>query len=648
MSKRRKDFAQQLHFSTRRCRCGSWRLLSQPCADCGEKPRDVEVDQEVQRRKRIVRQVQVANLDLQPATDQTVDDLINRAGTIIDQFLLPLAKVSKPPGSDAIGQLLDAAQAIEQLVLDTSVPQPRPYLRIGRILFEVCSLVRDSLFRFLDASGAPTLLDAQAIGRDAQRQLDAAAQRIQMLAAARDELDQLTSSADNGFFELIARRVIAGTEEGFLGADRLGHDVVRHIIGDTEEPGDGVGLGVLWASTYAQILFDYDRFCALAAKLFQLLQAPGAFDALATDEEWRAWHRDAHTKLADAGENLQNMLAVAQHDRAAVRAVLLYVQDIYEGACRHFASTILAHLGTGTYADHMQNREKRPLVQYLRDNTASHDLAVGLLGPLRNASGHNDYEIRDRLIVLTRAKSETVLNDIDFADSALQFTESATALSLAFEIALLQRGIPTAVEHDQSLLTPDVVVRLFVASAGLSDVEVKLSSDVATITGWGTLASPMPTVGALLLGLPEWATTLMLTWHEAERTRCLQVPLALARAHARCESGSLENDLTFTELVHMTKLDDERFLTRSGFRHSVAIKAGAVVKGTPQEFGIRFRLLRDLCMRVGDNQFAETLRLVMRAQRLIAMQEPADAATSRAVDELLAWEQQRVPNPFVE
>lgn len=648
MSKRRKDFAQQLRFSTRRCRCGDWRLLGQPCAQCGEKPREVEVDQEVQRREKTVRQVRGANFDLQPATDQTVEDLINRAGTIIDQFFRPLAKVSKPSGADAIGELLDAARAIEQLVLDTSVPQPRPYLRVGRILYEVCSLVRDSMYQFLDASGAPTLLDAQRIGREAQRQLDLAAERLPLLAAARNELDQLTSATDDGFFELVARRVIAGTTEGFLGADRLGHDVLQHIIGDSEEPAEGVGLGVLWASIYAQILFDYDRFCSLAAALYGLLQVPGAFDALATDDEWRTWHKDAHTKLADAGENLQNMLAVAQHDRAAVRAVLLYVQDIYEGACRHFAATILAHLGTGTYADHMQNREKRPLLQYLRDNAASHDLAAGLLGPLRNASGHNDYEIRDGQIVLGRGKSEIVLSDVEFADAALLFTESAAALSLAFEVALLQRGIPTAVEHDRSLLSPEAMLQLLVASAGLSDVDVHLSTDTAAITGWGTLVSPMATVGALLLALPESTSTLMLTWHETERRRCLKVPLALARAHARCESGSLEKELAFIELVHMTRLDDERFLTRDGFRHTIALKAGAVVNGTPQEFGIRFRLLRNLCLRVGDDRFAETLRLVMRAQRLIAMKEPADGATTQAVDELLAWEQQRVPNAFIE
>jgi len=59
---------------------------------------------------------------------------------------------------------------------------------------------------------------------------------------------------------------------------------------------------------------------------------------------------------------------VAQHDRAAVRSVLLFVQDVYEGACKHFAATILAQLGTRTYAESMAERRTAPLVHHVRDN----------------------------------------------------------------------------------------------------------------------------------------------------------------------------------------------------------------------------------------------------------------------------------------
>ncbi|MEO7259860.1 MAG: hypothetical protein ABI047_01095 [Jatrophihabitantaceae bacterium] len=611
-------------------------------------PREVEVDTEVQRRRRVVHQVRSATPQPEPVIGLKFTELLDRAGTIIDQFLRPLAKLSKPEGRDAIDDLLAAAVAVDQLVLDTSVPQPRPHLRVGRLLHDICVMAHGCLHGFLDAFGAETLLKAEDLGARAQEKLDSAIAQIGELTQAQDELLQLMSASDSGFYELMAQRVVAGTAEGILGADRLGRDVVQRIITAGEAPCEGVGLGVLWAATYAQVLFDYDRFCSIAATLYRLLKSPGAFDALVADDEWRTWHKDAHTKLADAGETLQNMLAVAQHDRAAVRAVLLFAQDIYEGACRHFAATILAHLGTGTYSEHMQNRQKRPLVQYLRDNAAGYDLAVGLLGPLRNASGHNDYEVRDGLIVLGRGQSETVLTDAQFADMALMFTESATALSLTFEVALLQRGIPTAVEDDQSLLSPETMLRLLVASAGLSDIVVDLSADTTVITGAGTLRSPMPTIGALLLALPDTTTTLILGWQESDRTRILNVPLDVARAHAALPSGTLEQELAFLELCSLTKLDDAPLLTQAGFRHSVALKAGAVVQGTPQEFGTRFRMLRALCTRVGDDDFAETLRLVMRAQRLIAIKELADARTKQAVDDLLAWEQQRVPSPFAE
>ncbi len=118
-------------------------------------------------------------------------------------------------------------------------------------------------------------------------------------------------------------------------------------------------------------------------------------------------------------------------------------------------------------------------------------LAEGLLGPLRNASGHNDYDVRDGSVVLEPGPTETVMTDVQFTDAALLFTESAMALSLAFEIALVQRGASTQPENGQSLLSPDRVVRLLMASSGLSDVSVEMTSEAAVIAGNGTVRSPM-------------------------------------------------------------------------------------------------------------------------------------------------------------
>ncbi len=90
--------------------------------------------------------------------DAQFDELLDRTSTIIDQFLRPLAILSRPEGCDAIDDFLAAAQALEQLVLDAAVPRLRPYRRIGLVLSDVCDLVRDSLVGFLDALGADTLL----------------------------------------------------------------------------------------------------------------------------------------------------------------------------------------------------------------------------------------------------------------------------------------------------------------------------------------------------------------------------------------------------------------------------------------------------------------------------------------------------------
>lgn len=648
MSRRRREFGQQLRFSTIGCRCGGQRLLGQTCTDCGMRPRDIEVDVEVERRKRIVQEVWRAGGVLEADGDAPVDEILDRTSTIIDQFLRSLAAVSRPEGRDAVKDLLPAVQALEQLVLDAAVPRLRPYRRIGLVLADVCHLIRNSLMGFLDALGADTLLLAQERGKAAQRHLDAATARLPALHRARRDLEQLMSSEDDGFLALLSWRIAEGNAEGILEADRLGHEVVQRIIGPAEEPTEGSGLGVLWVSTIAQVLLDYDRFCALAEKLYRLLAAPGPFDALVNDAEWRGRHQRALTAIVDSSDTLQNMLAVAQHDRAAVRSVLLFVQDLYEGACKHFAATILAQLGKKTYAEYLAAQRTTPLVHHVRDNAKTCSLAEGLLGPLRNASGHNDYAVGDGSVVLEPGPGETVMTDAQFADAALLFTESAMALSLAFEIALVQRGASTQPENGQSLLSPERVVRLLMTSSGLSDVFVEVTSDAVVISGRGTVALPMMLTAAALPALPETVTTLSLGWQEGSRTRVLTVPLDLARAHSRLPGGTLEQELALIELCSTTMLDDDHYLTRVGFRHFVARKAGSAVSSTPQEFGTMFRTLRQLSTRVGDHHCAEVLRLATRVQRLAAQDEVAEPAALQAVEELLQWEQQPIARPFAD
>ncbi len=66
------------------------------------RPRDIEVDAEVQRRTRIVQQVRMVERTLVADGDAQLDELLDRTSTIIDQFLRSLAVVSRPEGHDAI------------------------------------------------------------------------------------------------------------------------------------------------------------------------------------------------------------------------------------------------------------------------------------------------------------------------------------------------------------------------------------------------------------------------------------------------------------------------------------------------------------------------------------------------------------------
>ncbi len=560
--------------------------------------------------------------------------------------MLPLAEISRPDGREAVNRLAEAACRVEQLVLDAASPAPRPFRQTSQLLSEMCKAVRGALYGFLDVLGADDLLQAQELQRAAQAQLDSATQQIPALARAQDNLLLLMSSSESQLLDLLTHRLLESPERGLIGADQLGQAAAKAIIGEFEQPVDGIGLGALWSTVVAETLFDYDRFCSIARTLYSLISGQNTFDSLAIDPAWLDRHRRALIAFIDSGELLQNMISTAPHDRAVVRSLLLYVQDIFEGACKHFAATILAVIGTKPYDQAMTGRSA-PLVHHVNDNPTTRMLAEGLLGRLRNSSGHYDFEVRGDLVVLDPGPNELPMSGPTFTNELLYFTESAMALCLAFEIALAQRGTPTPPLQEHSLLSPTHVVRLMLASSGLSDVSIAVVEDLIFVEGTGQLSSPIATVGGLLTALPDNLATLIIEWDEGGQNRVLNVPLALARLYS-LQSDEFDRELAFMELCCLTTLDGSPFMTQAGFRHSVALKAGSVVKSAPLEMASMFRRLRDLAARTGDDHCAEVLRLVMRVQRLLAQGEVAEPAATRALDELSEWERTPVTQVFAE
>jgi hypothetical protein len=649
VSRRRRELGMQLKFSTRQCRCGEQRLVGRSCVTCGMRPRSGEVDTEVLRRKRILAQVKGEDLALCAREDIELTELTDRLGNIIDSFLRPLAAMSRPDGGGAVGELIQARCRVEQLVLDASVPMRRPYREVGKVLASIVNLIRDSLFGFLEVLGADDPVAAESGRKSAQAQLDVATGRLGDLSRAIDDLLLVVSSDHGSLLELLSRRLVDAPQTGILGADQAGHATVQRVIGASEQPAAGVGLGVLWGAAVAQVVYDYDRFSGVASVLYQLMAGPGAFAVLAADSAWRQRHEKALVALLDSSDMVERMLSVAPHDRATVRSLLLFVQDVFEGACKHFAATILAQTGSRTYADLMDGRRSAALVHQVNDDPSTQPLAEGLLGRLRNSSGHYDFEVRNELIILDPGPREVVRTAEEFTDDLLYFVESAAALCLAFEIALAQRGTPTVITGGHPLLTPEYVLRLMATAAGLWDVRVTMMADTIAVVGTGALEAPFSTAGALLTAIPERVAVLSLVWDVDGRLRELVVPVPLARSYLQVdETDTFAKELAFMELGCMTTLDGQPFYTPAAFRHSVALKAGAVVKATPTERGRRFRILRELAIRVGDLHCAEVLRLITRVQRLMVQGEVAEPDALQALDELSAWESTPVSEVFVE
>jgi hypothetical protein len=157
----------------------------------------------------------------------------------------------------------------------------------------------------------------------------------------------------------------------------------------------------------------------------------------------------------------------------------------------------------------------------------------------------------------------------------------------------------------------------------------------------------MPTVGALLAIVPETVDTVSLTWRTDEQDRHMVIPANLARIYSS-QDDDLSKQLAFLVLCSRTTLDGLPYLTREGLRQNIARRVGEVSDDEYSAKLRRLRLLATVALDAGDTECERVLRLVMRAVRLDALNEPADAYTNAAVVTMAGWLDLLTRNLFVE
>lgn len=602
------------------------------------------MDVELQRRQRVAAAYRTRSSDLEPLPASLVD-LIDRAGGVTSPFLRALSNLSESPIDDA-SELLRAGQLLDQLVADSSLPQLRPWRRPGRLVHDAIKTLRASLDRFVDAFSTDSLLSAQAIQLDAQRRLDAAAALTSDLGVAIHDVDQILNAPAATVLTALASRVqdVLQDEQprSILQIDQACVERVRGIVGPDEPLEGGIGLAVLWSTVFAEVLFDYDEYLVAASGTYEVLRSDG-FEVLTSDAGWLANQARVVQVFVDAGTAINALLAAARHDAAAVRAMLIFAQDLAEGPAKHVLATLLTITKRKSYETYMSCK-LGVLLDAASKSAELNAVVAGMNAVLRNASAHLDFDIRDDYVVLGHGDAEVVLTPDEFADALLEFAQVVHALSIAVQLRLLQRGI----EASHALpagLDPSELVAVLLTSAGLRDVRVAIKDTTLIVVGTGELVSPMTSVASLSFALPPEVALVRVDW-VSDGAHTLVVPMDRFRNYATAPDGPVKTE-RFMVLCANSRFDGQSVLRRGALRTLVGVEAGKAISLPLPEGIARLRALRQLAQSCTDPGAASVLRLVIRALRLQATGGHAEPEVRGALDAVVSWAGVPVDQPFL-
>jgi hypothetical protein len=508
------DYALPLGFALRTCdQCGGERQVAFSCRACGAQPAEDEADDEFDRRQRIADRVRSRASDLEPSVAQSIHSLLARAGGIVRPYMSALADLSS--GGEDSTALLNAAIAVDQLGADLSLPQPRPWSAPGRALAAAVANLAEALDLFLDAFGARDVADARDLGRRAQEKLDAAGLHAHQLGDRIHELGRLIESDAAEFVDL-ATYMIFGEDRSevlrsgdVLEADRLGESRAQRIVGADESIAPGVGFALLWNAATAEVIFDEERYYWIAQSAYRVFRDCTVLPSLTTDPLWQTNEAQAQADVASSARALEALLTAARHDRDHVRAVLLYVQDLFEGPGKHLVATLAACTSSRDYRRQV-NDDAGGLVTRVSQGRHG-DLLAGLASGMRHASAHLDFALDGDVIVLKPGEHETRLDATWFWDGALASAEAVSAIAVGLMAAIAQRQLTQPFNLDA--VTSEMRVRIIMASSGFQEISLSTDGSSAAIEASGELAKPMALVGPLLAVLPEVTDTLAIRVH---------------------------------------------------------------------------------------------------------------------------------------
>lgn len=507
-------------------RCKATRIRGVPCPDCGRRPAEWEIDQDLQHRRR---ELTAARNDLSagdetetPDTSSLVDE------TVLDEILelvprlVPALRRAAEPRGDAtdVRQLVQDLVAIRRLL--TRSKERRPYVEIARAAATVVRELEQAILHYLDAMTAAVPLQAQTHADQAQQHLDRSA------AAMNETRDGLEAARSIDMSSVAAMAMsLLELQLKQSGKDAIGMvaaaDVRLVELLGVSKPEAGLQLALCEGVTALE--FDRARLTQTVVAAYAAFKAAGPELARLAAAEPQLVEDFVDVQVAAFNSSWNAMHAVqnAQTVRQAIEALLDVNTGLLEAPGAFFARTLLlitgqkqssyAKLKTGYATEHLRS------LQAARPELAM--LLVGIDDHLRTAKSHYQVTYTDEAII-TVARGETRTTTlVDLHDLVLTGVESVTACVVALTQAFAELNIrfdPVELTHALGVEPVDLA-EMSVRILAQTDASVYVTSNELIVELTNTpqnihLTSVVAALGPILNEAPRFR----IVDHETNRT----------------------------------------------------------------------------------------------------------------------------------
>ncbi|MDJ0349635.1 hypothetical protein [Cryobacterium sp. PH29-G1] len=480
-----------MEFSLMKCvRCGfGQRVAGRPCSECGHLGRLDEVNSLVVRRRQGIRAVLAHIASSEAAESEVLPFYLTRSswrassGQALDESIAALAKFSTMPlDSGAQLALAVAVARLQQIGRDLSTFSPRrPFVSNLKAIRQATECLVRMTDLYIAALGAALPAEAQALGKRAQDQIDAATKFMNDAERHQEIGDNLGSADSHDFVSAtLAAFATLYPEKSFMEVDADRQTRLARHLGREIATGQGAAYEI--ALVIARSILDVNRFESVVAEASRLFDSTARLRDIAAEPGALITLRRARNAIVESTAAFAATLTASTSDESRLARTINLYRELFEYAGLPLFAWFLRIGGTKSAPiSTLMQRDSTALLSAIEKLPDLASIFVGADKNIRTAASHGfGYElVGDNVIFTTRSFKGTMTVEV-VIDLLLALIESFLAAFWVLDNELTVAGIEGHASEDSLVGAPMLVV----AEEVLKHLGATVLSATCTETGW--------------------------------------------------------------------------------------------------------------------------------------------------------------------